>query len=383
MYMRNFATKLPCAAVMGVKAFFWLCLLLLICGERVSTQSRIRPLKDGVTTNYKSGGYEASSVTHEKPTKHAAPILLKCNEKTMQLLVKADVYNIGIRISSEELVLGQEPVAASSCRAFPFSADALAIEASLHECGSLVTMEGDLLVYKNVLTISPKPTSSGIVRINGAVVPLSCHYQRKHVVSSDQLKPTWASFTSTTAALDLLDFSLRLMSDDWRSVKPSDTYFLGDLLRIEASVSLVGHVPLRLFMDHCVATLTPDLNSVPNYAFIGNHGCLSDATAAGSHTRFMPRSLDNKLQVQIDALVLPEDYAGSSIYIACQLRVTETSQNTDSMNKACSYVDGRWQSVDRNDAVCGCCEATCQDGDRSLSYGQFVSLGPVAVSTKN
>ena len=44
------------------------------------------------------------------------------------------------------------------------------------------------------------------------------------------------------------------------------------MIRIEASVKRYMHVPLRVFVDRCVATLQPEVTSSPSYAFIDNHG---------------------------------------------------------------------------------------------------------------
>ncbi len=54
--------------------------------------------------------------------------------------------------------------------------------------------------------------------------------------------------------------------------RPSKVFFLGDVLNIQASVKQYNHVPLRIFVDHCVATTGPDVNSAPMYSFIENHG---------------------------------------------------------------------------------------------------------------
>ncbi|XP_066553040.1 zona pellucida sperm-binding protein 3-like [Amia ocellicauda] len=139
-------------------------------------------------------------------------------------------------------------------------------------------MTEDELVYSFSLNYNPSLiANTGIVRIDPAVVHIECHYLRLHNVSSDALQPTWVPYTSTKSAEDLLDFSLQLMTDDWRSPRPSNVYFLGDVLNIQASVNQASHVPLRLFVDSCVATLTSDPTSSPSYTFFGNYGCLIDA----------------------------------------------------------------------------------------------------------
>ena len=60
--------------------------------------------------------------------------------------------------------------------------------------------------------------------------------------------------------------------DDWSYQRPSYSYFLGDVMNIEASVYQYNHVPLRVFVDRCVATQVPDVNSLPRYSFIENYG---------------------------------------------------------------------------------------------------------------
>lgn len=59
---------------------------------------------------------------------------------------------------------------------------------------------------------------------------------------------------------------------DWVSESASNQYFLGELINIEASVLQFYHVPLRVYVDGCVATPVPDLNAVPRYSFIDNYG---------------------------------------------------------------------------------------------------------------
>ncbi len=65
---------------------------------------------------------------------------------------------------------------------------------------------------------------------------------------------------------------LFFLADDWSYERPSHSYFLGDLINIEASVTVYNHVPLRVFVDHCVATQEPDVTALPRYSFIENHG---------------------------------------------------------------------------------------------------------------
>lgn len=106
--------------------------------------------------------------------------------------------------------------------------------------------------------------------------------------------PTWIPFLSTQAAVETLDFNLRIMTsrfhsfivlyfvliraysffnlcaDDWLYERSSNVYYLGEPIAIEASVRVGHHMGLRVFVSSCVATLYPDIYSVPRYVFIEN-----------------------------------------------------------------------------------------------------------------
>lgn len=60
--------------------------------------------------------------------------------------------------------------------------------------------------------------------------------------------------------------------EDWQSQRPSSVYFPGDVMHIEAAVLQGHHVPLRVYVDSCVATADPDPYSQPRYPFVNNHG---------------------------------------------------------------------------------------------------------------
>lgn len=60
--------------------------------------------------------------------------------------------------------------------------------------------------------------------------------------------------------------------DDWRTERLSNGVQLGESLHLQADVMAGGHIPLRLFVDDCVATLSPDRNSSPRYALIDLSG---------------------------------------------------------------------------------------------------------------
>ncbi|XP_016366149.1 zona pellucida sperm-binding protein 3-like [Sinocyclocheilus rhinocerous] len=209
---------------------------------------------------------------------------------------------------------------------------------------------------------------------------------RKHNVSSNALHPTWIPYVAAKAGEEQLHFSLKLMTDDWRYERPSNAYFLGDFINLEASVVRANHVPLRVFVESCAATLGPSGEAATMYTFIENSGCLMDAKLTNSRSRFMSRIQDDKLQFQIEAFRFKQDSLGM-IYVTCHLKATTTSSPTDMMNKACSFVKetNSWTAVNGDDQVCGCCETSCTmrkgrslDTDDSTLEDE-ATIGPIFV----
>lgn len=115
------------------------------------------------------------------------------------------------------------------------------------------------------------------------------------------LRPAWVPFVSKASGEDHIQFNLRIMAgtigmaffpsvlmsfisrqlliysycffaDDWQSERGFYTYFLGDPIHFEASVVIANHMPLRVYVDQCVATATPDADATLRYAFIDNYG---------------------------------------------------------------------------------------------------------------
>ncbi|XP_078387197.1 zona pellucida sperm-binding protein 3-like [Cetorhinus maximus] len=157
-------------------------------------------------------------------------------------------------------------------------------------------------------------------------------------VSSDPIKPTWIPFSSTKSGEGNLSFSLRLMKGDWLTERTSTVYYLGELIHIEASVSMTNHMPLKLYIDRCVATLSPDKDSTPRYSFIDHNGCLLDSKAEDSFSTFvLPRDEQelDKLRFDLDAFRFLGDDR-SLIFITCHLKVAPLYQR-DSRNKACTF----------------------------------------------
>ncbi|NXI31379.1 ZP3 protein, partial [Sterrhoptilus dennistouni] len=217
----------------------------------------------------------------------------------------------------------------------------------------------DSLIYRTLLSYDPSPGSNpAIVRSNPAVIPIECHYPRRDNVSSGSIRPTWSPFNSVLASEERLLFSLRLMNEDWSSERDLSAFRLGDVLNLQAEVGAHSHVPLRLFVDSCVASLGPGAGTEPHYAIIDFNGCLVDGRSDGTSSAFVtPRPRQDVLRFQIDAFRFAGD-TRSLIYITCHLKVTPAEQSPDALNKACSFSKARntWAPVEGTRDICSCCE---------------------------
>ncbi|XP_052430923.1 zona pellucida sperm-binding protein 3-like [Carassius gibelio] len=307
-------------------------------------------------------------------------VAIQCGENRVHVEVQQDLFSNGELIQPSGLTLGGCPVVGL----VPGS-KVLFFDNELQDCNSVLMMTKDELVYTFALTYTPEAfAGTPITRAGGAVIGVQCHYQRFQNVSGNALKPTWVPYASTEAGEEVLLFSLKLMMDDWSFERPSNSYFLGDVINVEASVKVYNHVPLRVFVDSCVATQVPDVNALPRYLFIENHGCLVDAKVTASSSRFMPRSQEDKIRFQLEAFMF-QGGSSPSIYMTCVLKATLASAPSDALHKSCSFANG-WLAADGNHQVCGCCDSTCgPDGGTAASpFGGLqwegkASLGPVVV----
>ncbi|XP_053825576.1 zona pellucida sperm-binding protein 3-like [Vidua macroura] len=296
---------------------------------------------------------------HSRPHSRA-PVEVQCQEARLEVTVHRDLFGNGRLVSAAELSLG--PAACKHSRLDP-SQKTVTFSAGLHECGSTVQVTPDSLIYRTLLSYDPSPGSNpAIVRSDPAVIPIECHYPRRDNVSSNvtsgSIRPTWAPFNSALASQEKLLFSLRLMNEDWSSERDLSAFRLGDVLNIQAEVGAHSHVPLRLFVDSCVATLGPGAGNEPHYAIIDFNGCLVDGRSDATSSAFVtPRPRQDVLRFQIDAFRFAGD-PRSLIYITCHLKVTPAEQSPDALNKACSFSKARnaWAPVEGTRDICSCCE---------------------------
>ncbi|XP_078055951.1 zona pellucida sperm-binding protein 3-like [Mustelus asterias] len=261
-------------------------------------------------------------------------VRVQCGEDKLLLRVQLDLLGTRHLVKAADLTLGT-----AGCRPTRIYSQnhTVLFDYGLHECGSRLQMTGDFLIYSTHLSHSPEYHGSVIVRTNGAVVPIECRYFRKGNVSSNPIKPTWIPFSSTRSGEGHLSFSLRLMNGDWLTERTSTVYYLGELIHIEASVSMSNHMALKLYIDRCVATLRPDKDSSLRYSIIDYNGCLLDSKAEDSFSTFVSSGDErepNKLRFDLDAFRFFGDER-SLIFITCHLKVVPVDRR-DSRNKACT-----------------------------------------------
>nr|XP_023680432.1 zona pellucida sperm-binding protein 3-like isoform X2 [Paramormyrops kingsleyae] len=321
--------------------------------------------------------------SHRLGSNYASPNLLKtvsvkCRESELEIAVKADLYNIGTPIKGADLRLGADPGVKESCKAKASGPSAYTIIADLKDCGTHRLVIEDSLIYANLLVYSPKPSPIGVVRMKGVAIPIECRYTRRFRVESSILKPTWMPIASAPPG-DLLDFSLKLMSSDWRTDRASPFYFLGDFLYIQASVRSDSRLPLTLFVDSCVATLHPYQSSRPRYSFLENNGCLIDTMLTGSSSMILPRVQQTTLQLLLETFVFPRQPA-NTMYITCHVVATVSGETMDAKRRACSFVDGSWRSADGNDWVCSGCDSYHRSGRPIWSTGPGSRQWPASIS---
>ncbi|XP_060708868.1 zona pellucida sperm-binding protein 3-like [Hemiscyllium ocellatum] len=309
--------------------------------------------------------------------------MVQCGEHNLLVRTQLDLFGTRHLIKAADLTLGT--AGCQPTRVDPENQTVL-FDYGLHKCGSRLQMTEDFLIYTTHLTHIPNYPGSVIVRTNGAVVPIECRYLRKGNVSSNPIKPTWIPFSSTRSGEGHLSFSLRLMNGDWLTEHTSTVYFLGDLIHIEASVSMANHVSLKLYIDRCVATLSPDKDSTPRYSIIDYNGCLLDSKAEDSFSTFvLPRDgrESDKLRFDLDAFRFYGDER-SLIFITCHLRVAAVDQR-DSRNKACTFqkLERIWSPLEGSDSdICACCHVGNCGSTREIliPFRGRRDLGPEAES---
>ncbi|CAL8279592.1 unnamed protein product [Lota lota] len=276
-------------------------------------------------------------------------VAVKCHADSIEVVVQADLFDTGLFLEADHLHLGS-----NDCAALPSAEAELTIHFNLMDCGTKLSSTEDTLIYSNLLIYSPEPSLDGLLRLEGVIIPVECHYNKRYSVDGLAVQADWIPFASAATAEDQMEFKLTLMTDDWQLERESLTYFIGDPIYVEASVIISDHMPLRIYVDRCVATVTPDADATLRYDFIEQHGCLADAYLTGSGSRYLPRVQEEKLRFQLDAFMFYQELT-NLIYISCQLKAVPATLAVSAQNRACSFIHNRWQSVDGNSQACASC----------------------------
>ncbi|XP_068446989.1 zona pellucida sperm-binding protein 3-like [Clinocottus analis] len=310
----------------------------------------------------------------------ADTVVVLCGEGEVIVEVKQNFLGNGQLIRPSDLTLG-------GCAALSTAHNVVRFQSELQDCGCTLRMTEEDLIYSFSLMYTPTPIGNTFVlKTNPAMVLIECHYQRRMLVSSAAMSPTWKPLLSSMLSDQRLQFSLRLMKEDLQSQRPSSSYRLNEVMHVEAAVLRGHHVPLRVYVDSCVASAGPDPSSLPRYPFIGNHGCLSDAKLTGTKSYFMQRSQEDKLHFQLRAFRFNHEHK-NSLYITCRLKATKVSVPIDSQHKACSFLAeaNRWVASGGDNKVCSCCETSCSAprrkrglaADVDPQWEGTVALGPI------
>ncbi|KAM8838628.1 zona pellucida sperm-binding protein 3-like [Synchiropus picturatus] len=321
----------------------------LACVLLVSGQSQV---SDDIESRSQA---RVSALKH--PLRKTRTVTVTCHPNSLEVVVQADLFGNGLLVEGKHLHLGSSSAHESGpCGAAASGPRQFSINAPLTQCGTKLSSTGDKIVYSNVLIYSPEPSRDGLFRLDAAAVPVECHYDRMYAVNSVPLLPSWVPFVAEMSARNQIHFNLQLLTDDGLFARGSNSYFLGDPIHIEASVITDHHVPLKIYVDHCVATATPDADAQLRYDFISHHGCLVDAYLSNSKSRFFPRVENHSLRFSVDAFRFSQE-PDNQVFITCRLKAAPLASPATSENRACSFIGHGWESADGDDQACTSCDS--------------------------
>ncbi|XP_072305721.1 zona pellucida sperm-binding protein 3-like [Eucyclogobius newberryi] len=295
----------------------------------------------------------------------ADSVQVKCGEDEITIDVKQDFFGNGQLIHASDLRLGDCPAVAAIDTTLRF-------RSALQSCGSSMMLSEEALVYSFPLLHEPSPIGNTfILKTSPAEVRVECHYPRRQNVSSKDISPTWFPVDSHLLSEQQFKFSMQLMTEDWSSPRPSSVYSVNDVLHVEVSVLQGHHIPLRVFVDNCVATTDQSPDPGQRYEFVNNHGCFMDSLLTGAKSYFLQRIQEDKLHFILQTFRFRRQL-GHSMYLICKLKATPLSVPIDHEHKACSYLNeaSRWVTSEGDNKVCACCENSCEGKRKKKSLKQ-------------
>ncbi|KAJ1092576.1 hypothetical protein NDU88_005686 [Pleurodeles waltl] len=189
----------------------------------------------------------------------------------------------------------------------------------------------------------------------------------------------------------VLNFHARLMNADFSAPSGTSTYPLGSNINIEISLETAFHQPMQIYVDECIAALSPDLETATvKYSVVNNHGCLIDGKMGDS--KFVTRPSPSRIRLSLQVFRFAVE--NTDVYLHFQVLVWDPSMLTDPTRKACSYYrnTGRWELLDDpfSSSVCTCCETICpaprfgrslKGVDSQLAFSPHPGSEPPLVST--
>ncbi|KAJ7344204.1 hypothetical protein JRQ81_000154 [Phrynocephalus forsythii] len=301
-------------------------------------------------------------------------VSVSCGTSHLVITVPVDLFGPGVVVGAEELTLG------SGCGVTTVHTNLLLLEYPLFACGATREILPGSIHYRNILHYIPL-AANGVIRASRFSHSIDCFYPRSWNISSLGLQPTWVPFASTVMSRQRLDFALEVYDSSWSQPVSDPVYYLGDLINIQASVRKGSHVPLKVYVDECVAR--PSAESSVKYEVITNHGCLVDGQHSSSH--FLAPQ-DGVLRFQLDTFTFIGD-SNNQIYLLCHLKAVVVG-SADRRNKACSFDHATvmWKSHEGADCTCcaslsGCGSRRRKRGQRLQQKGPFgetdIKLGPI------
>ncbi|XP_077691457.1 zona pellucida sperm-binding protein 3-like [Eretmochelys imbricata] len=132
-----------------------------------------------------------------------------------------------------------------------------------------------------------------------------------------------------------MNFTLRILNEDFSVMAEPPTYNPGSPIHVEARVESSAGVSPRIYVDECYGTCAKHLNhSRRIYVIVNNHGCLHGGESGD--IAIWRRPEDSALQFAIQAFMLagePEE----KIYIHCLLTAWGQESLTSLGKKSCYY----------------------------------------------
>ncbi|XP_025030483.1 zona pellucida sperm-binding protein 3-like [Python bivittatus] len=180
-----------------------------------------------------------------------------------------------------------------------------------------------------------------------------------------------------------LNFSLRVLSEDFSVEAVPEVYIEGSVIHIEARIQASPSMFPKLFIEECYGANAPHHSHTRKiYIIVNNHGCLH----AGDPEVMWFRKTDSVIVFKLPAFLMTDD--SEEIYIHCLLTAWSQKLPTNPGKKMCVFdsISSRWKNLDElsKSSICNCCDSYChQESPHGNLKGERIShrelLGPLRV----